>query len=262
MPSTASLLTGLALVALAGCGSAAAGNAPGGSAAANPARGGSAGQLVQVSGNRLTLSTANGDLAVAYSSATVITTSSTGSPADIVPGSCVVILGMKDSTGSITATTVRLSKAVAGACPAAGRPRGGGPGGSPRAFPSGGGRPSGAPTLNPNTAFVAGLVRAVTGTTISIQGATGTTTSVTIPTTLSVTESSTGSAADLTIDSCVRATGQRDSSGVVQATSLTVQPPNAAGSCTFGPGGGFGRGGFGGGAGGGGGAGAGGGGGG
>ena len=246
MPKATTLLAGLSLMALAGCGSAAASSAPPSSAAANPARGGAAGQLVQVKGNLLTLSTANGDLAVAYSSATVITTSTTGSAGDIVSGTCVFIAGTKDSAGTITARTVRLSKAVNGACPAGGRPGGFVPGGSPRAFPSGAGRPSGAPAPNPNAAFVNGLVTAVTGTTVTVQSAAGTTSPVTVPTTLPVTEASDGTAADLTIDSCVRATGQKDSSGVVQATSLTVQPTNASGSCTFG-GGGFGRGGFGGG---------------
>ncbi len=54
-----------------------------------------------------------------------------------------------------------------------------------------------------------------------------------MPTTLSVTESSPATAADLTVDSCVRAVGRKDAQGVVQATALTIQPPNASGTCTF-----------------------------
>jgi len=46
---------------------------------------------------------------------------STGSAGDIVPGTCVVIVGQKDATGAVTATTVRLSQAVSGACPSATR---------------------------------------------------------------------------------------------------------------------------------------------
>jgi hypothetical protein len=61
-----------------------------------------------------------------------------------------------------------------------------------------------------------------------------------VPTTLSVAESSPGTAADLTVDSCVRAVGPKDSTGVVQARALTIQPTNATGACTFGRAGGFG----------------------
>jgi hypothetical protein len=256
MPTPTRLLIGCSLIALVGCGSA---SASGSSAASTPsssgtpargAGGGTAGQLVQVNGTKLTLSTTAGDVSVIYSSATTILSTSTGSPADIVAGTCVVIAGLKDSSGAVTANTVRLSKAVNGACTAAGPGGGAGPGASPRPRPSG--RPSGAPTPNPNAALVSGMVTAVSGTVVTVQSATGTTSSVTVPTTLSVTEASPGTAADLVVDSCVRAVGQKDTSGVVQATALTIQPTNASGACTFGGGGGFGRGGFGGGGGGGG----------
>jgi hypothetical protein len=233
------------VIAVAGCGSASASNGPGGtptpSGSPRGLGGGTAGQLVQVNGTTLTLSTASGDVAVAYTSATVITTTSTGTPGDIVAGVCIVIAGQKDATGAVTATTVRLSQPVAGSC-APGRQAGGG-GGSPRAFPSGGARPSGAPSLNPNAAFVSGVVTAVSGTTVTVRTTAGGTSPVTVPTTLSITESSVASAADLIVDSCVRAAGRKNPQGVVQATALTLQPANASGSCTFGGGGGFGFGG-------------------
>ncbi|HEX4754371.1 MAG TPA: hypothetical protein VH661_01295 [Candidatus Dormibacteraeota bacterium] len=244
MPSPTKLLLCCSVIALAGCGSAIASNGAGGaatpSASARAAAAGTAGQLVQVSGTKLTLSTTNGDVGVVYTGATVITTTSTGSPADIVTGTCVAIVGQKDSTGAVTATTVRLSRPVNGSC-ALGRP--GGAGGSPRAFPSGGVRPSGAPALNPNTAVISGMVTAVTGTTVTVRTVAGATSSATVPTTLSVTESSAATSADLTVDSCVRAVGGKDAQGVVQATALTIQPANASGSCTFAGGGGFGFGG-------------------
>src|SRR6266699_1947365 len=96
---------------LAACGSASAANggsspSPGANAAA---RGGAAGQLVQINGDTLILSGANGDITVTLSSSTPITKASTASLADITAGVCIVAMGPKDSSGSITATTVRLS---------------------------------------------------------------------------------------------------------------------------------------------------------
>jgi hypothetical protein len=245
MPSPTKLLLCCSVIAVAGCGSAIASNGAG--AAATPSASGragaagTAGQLVQVSGTKLTLSTTNGDVAVVYTSATVITTTSTGSPGDIVTGTCVAIVGQKDSTGAVTATTVRLSRPVNGSCAVA---RPGGAGGSPRAFPSGGARPSGAPAPNPNAAVISGMVTAVSGDTVTVRTLAGATSSAMVPTTLSVTESSPATPADLTLNSCLRAVGRKDAQGVVQATALTIQPPNSSGSCTFtGGGGGFGFGG-------------------
>jgi hypothetical protein len=97
--------------------------------------------------------------------------------------------------------------------------------------------------LNPNAALVSGTVTAVSGTTVTVQTTAGVTSSVTVPTTLSVTESSLATAADLTVDSCVRATGRKNAQGVVQAIALTIQPANSSGACTFAGGGGFGFGG-------------------
>ena len=244
MPSPSKLIVCCSLIVLAGCGTASASN--GGGATPTPAgaaRGfgaGTAGQLVKVSGTDLTLSTSNGDVAVTYGSTTVITSTSTGSAADIVPGSCVVIAGQKDSTGAVTATTVRLSQPVAGSCTMGRQVTGGRPSGSPRAFPSGGARPSGAPTLNPNAALVNGVVTTVNGTTVTVRTPAGSTESVTVPTTVPVTESSVVTATDLTLDSCVRAIGRKNAQGVVQATALTIQPTDSTGTCTFAGGGGFG----------------------
>jgi hypothetical protein len=254
MNTPTKLLLCVSAIAVAGCGSASA--AAGAATTPTPARtgrglgAGTAGQLVQVNGNTLILSTTAGDATVDYSSGTTITSTSTGSPGDIVVGACVVIVGQKDAAGAVTASSVRLSKSVNGSCAAGLRP-GAGAGGSPRAFPSNIPRPSGSgvPTPNPNTALVAGLVSAVAGTTITVTSTAGATQSATVPTTLSVTESSPGTAADLTVDSCVRAVGPKNAGGAVQATALTIQPTDASGSCTFTRAGGFG--GFGGGGGGG-----------
>jgi hypothetical protein len=240
------LICGGALL-LAGCGSAAA---SGTSTTPTPTAGqrggagaGTSGQLVQINGATLVLSTTNGDVNVTYTSTTPITQASTGPTADIVAGSCVVIIGTKDSAGTVTATSVRLSAAVNGACPA---PAGGGAGGGPGGFPgrpSGAARPSGAPTPNPNAAFASGLVTAVSGTTVTVQPASGSPTDVTVPTTITVNESRTAAAADLAVDDCLLARGTKDASGAVAATALTIEPASPNGTCTVVGGG---RGGFGG----------------
>jgi hypothetical protein len=246
MNARAPLMLGGAALLLAACGSttsAAGGTAPSASAQPGGGRGGTFGQIVQVQGTALTVSTTTGDVNVAYTTATTITSTSTGTPGDIVTGTCVVIAGLKDSSGAATASTVRLSHPVNGSCSTNAFPGGGRPGGgfspppvSPGATPR--------PTPNPNAVLVTGMVTAVSGTTVTVTPATGAATSVAVPTTLTVTESSTAAAADLTVNSCVRAVGQKDSQGVVQATALTLQPANSSGTCTAPGGGGFGGGRF------------------
>jgi hypothetical protein len=68
---------------------------------------------------------------------------------------------------------------------------------------------------------------------------------ITVPGTAVVTKSYAVSAADLQTGQCLRATGTKDSSGDVVATSLTITPAGPSGTCTtgFGGGGGGGRGG-------------------
>src|SRR5216683_5288682 len=115
----------LGVVATA-CGSAATAS-NGASSSPTPQRGGAqfrngaAGQLVQVNGQTLILTGPSGDLTVTFSSTTTFTRTSTAVLADIVPGVCIVATGQKDSTGLLTATTVRLSPKPAAGCAAAGR---------------------------------------------------------------------------------------------------------------------------------------------
>lgn len=240
------MLCGATLL-VAGCGSAtAAATSPTPAAGQRGGSGGgTSGQLVQIDGTTLTLSTTTGDVKVTYTSTTPITQTSTGSTADIVTGSCVVIVGTKDATGAVTANSVRLTPALNGACTGGNNARPGG-GGSFPARPSGGAFPSGAPTPNPNAAFASGLVTAVSGTSVTVGQTGGTASTVTVPTTVTVNESHAASASDLAVDICLLARGPKNSSGVVAATALTIQPAAANGTCTvvgFGGGRGGGRGG-------------------
>ena len=251
------LTVGAGMLLIAGCGSAtASGTSATPTAGGFGARGafgggGTSGQLVQVNGTTLTVSTTKGDVTVTYTGSTPITQASTGPTADIVAGSCVVIVGTKDATGAVTASSVSLRPAVNGACTGTGF---GGAGGGGFTRPSGAPTRSGVPTLNPNTTFVNGMVTAVSGTQMTVQSATGSSTTITVPTTLTVNETQPASASDLTVNICLLARGTKDSSGVVAATALTIEPLSPSGTCIIVGGrggfGGFGRGGGGGGGGG------------
>ena len=237
----------LGALGLAACGVPGAGSGPRTSPSASPspgfrARNGAAGELVQLNGRVLILNSTNGDVTVVYDDNTTFSKTSTGSFADIVAGKCIVASGQKDAAGKVTATSVRLSSKVNGAC-GGGGPGGfggfGGPGASPRPTPPSP-RPSPSPG-QPDQAFVAGEVRGVTGTAVSIQPATGDAQVVTVPTTVTVNRSDVAAATDLALHQCIMANGARDAVGKVAARSIAIVPAGPSG-CFTGGGGGFGRG--------------------
>ena len=107
-----------ACLGIAACGSAAASGVA--SPTATPSAGGRAGfarnaafgQLVQINGSTLILSGSTGDSTVTYALTTTITQTSTGTLADIIPGTCITATGTKDAAGTLTATSVSLAAAV------------------------------------------------------------------------------------------------------------------------------------------------------
>jgi hypothetical protein len=217
-----------AMFILAACGSSpgAAGGSASPSAGANAGRGGAAGQLVQINGTTLILSGANGDITVAYTSATTISKTSAATLADVNQGECIVATGTKDASGLLSATSVRLAPMGANGCAAPGSPAGA----SPRPAPSG----------QPNASVVSGEVSAVSGTSVTVLTASSGSQTITVPTVASVSVSSAATAAALQVGECLRANGAPNSSGTVQASSLTITPPGPSGTCTTGNGG-FGR---------------------
>jgi hypothetical protein len=246
-----------AVLALAACGgtSAATGStsssstttrAGGGNGPGGLARRGTAGTLAQINGTSLILTDTTGtDVTVDYTNTTTITQTKTGVLADIVPGSCLVVTGQKDATGTLVASGVRLSPPVSGACPAGFGNRG--PGGANGTRPSPVGTPRATPAPGqPVPSLVAGKVTTVNGTAVTLQPTTGAAQTVTVPTTVPVAESSAASASDLTQGDCIQATGPKDSTGKVTATSLSIVPAGPSGCFTggrgFGGAGGFGRG--------------------
>jgi hypothetical protein len=225
-----------AVVGVAACGSARAASS---SASPTPdrtaqGRNGAAGQLVQVNGQTLILTAASGDVTVTFSGTTTFTRTSTAVLADIVPGLCVVATGQKDSSGALTAMTVRLSPKPSTGC-------GAGQFG-PNASPAPGASPRPAPSGQPAGAFVSGEVTAASGTSITVLSAAGGSQTITVPTTASVTRMSSASSTDLRTGECVRANGARDSAGTVAATSIAITPAGPSGTCATGLGGGRGPG--------------------
>jgi hypothetical protein len=86
------------------------------------------------------------------------------------------------------------------------------------------------------------MVKSVSGTAVAVQPTTGAVQTVGIPTTVSVSKASVGSASDLALHECLSAQGAKSSSGTVSAQSISIVPPRPTG-CFTGTRGGFGGGG-------------------
>lgn len=239
---------GAATLVIAGCGSAAAST---GGAGSSPTPGfggarGTSGEVAQINGNTMVVNAASGDVDVTLASNVTVLQTRTGTVADLTNGSCVQVTGSKDSTGAVTATSIRSFTATASGCSVAGAFGGGFGGGAGRT------RPSGAPSLpartpNPNFASILGSVKGSTPTSLTIQPNSGAAETVSVPTTVRVTIVTTSSASAIAVGDCVTAVGPKSSSGTVTARSVTIVPPGPNGCSTTGGGFGFGGGGFGGG---------------
>ena len=202
------------------------------------------GSVASLSGSTLVLSTSSGDVTVDFTSSTPISETGTGSVSDITVGSCITATG-SDASGTITASRVTVSAEVNGACPATSFT-----GGNPGGF--GGGRPNFTFAPRPSGGFISdfaslrGVVTAVSGTAVTVQPSSGSGQGIMVPSTASVSTTTTGSASDLVSGACVAAVGTRSSS-VVTASSLLIEPTGPSGCFTGGSGfGGLGGGGFGG----------------
>ena len=240
--ATAAALGGLGLL-IAACGTASTA-APGGY---GQLRDGNLtdGSVASLSGSTLVLSTSSGDVTVDFTSSTPISETGTGSVSDITVGSCITATG-SDASGTITASRATVSAEVSGACPATSFT-----GGNPGGF--GGGRPNFTFAPRPSGGFISdfaslrGVVTAVSGTAVTVQPSSGSSQGITVPSTASVSTTTTGSASDLVSGACVAAVGPRSSSAVVTASSLLIEPAGPSGCFTGGSGfGGLGGGGFGG----------------
>jgi hypothetical protein len=203
------------------------------------ARNGAAGQLVQINGQTLILTGAAGDITITFTTTTTFSRTSTAVLADVVPGACIVATGQKDSSGMLTAMTVRMSPKTASGCAGQLGPNPGA-GGSPRPTPPAGASPRPTPSDQPGVApmaFVSGEVQSSTGTSITVLTTGSGAQTITVPTVATVTKTSNATSADLRLGECLRANGQADAAGLVQATSITIAPAGPSGTCATGTGG-------------------------
>jgi hypothetical protein len=218
-------------IVVAACGGASASSASPSPARSGQARNGPAsGQLVQISGQTLILTGTSGDITVTYTGTTTFSRTSAAVLADIVPGQCLVASGQKDSSGTLTATTVRLSPKTASGCGAGGQF-------GPNASPPPGASPRPTPSGPPAMPFVAGEVTKAAGTSITVLTTASGSDVINVPTTATVTRMSAASSTDLRTGECVRANGSRDSAGAVLATSIAITPAGPSGTCATGTGG-------------------------
>lgn len=254
-------LTSAAALALAACGG--SDGATSTTATSAPAQQqqfpGASGLIARISGTTLQVQSQDAQKAVTYGGTTEITQTKSVALSQVKAGDCVVANGA-DASGTLTATTVRVSAPVNGACTNAGAP-GGGPGGGggggagmPQGgMPGGGAPPSGMPGGGPNggagftiatgkvtSTSASGLVLSGRLITIgpSAKPTTGTDGPVSIATTgtTKVTKEVAATKSELVVGQCARAIGQADEKGTIAARTIAVSAP-VDGSCRSGFGG-------------------------
>ncbi|MEA2657085.1 MAG: hypothetical protein QOI23_2450 [Chloroflexota bacterium] len=222
---------------LAACGASAnTGSTSPSPGAGNAARNSASGQLVQINGQTLILTGANGDTTVTYTADTTFTKTSIASLGDIIRGTCILATGVKDAAGTVTATTVSISpKSATTGCAA--RNFVPSPGASPKPTPSP--RPSTTPRPGgqANGTFVTGEVTAVSGISVTVLTQANESQKITVATAAVISKMATVSSTDLQTGECLRANGSRDAAGNVQATAITITPAGPSGTCTTGLGG-------------------------
>ena len=240
-----------AAAVLAGCGS--FGSTAGASATAartspSPGRGafanGVVGQVSQVASGKMTVAQQSGSVNVTFDSTTSVLQSGAGAISEAVPGTCVVVTGTTDASGTITARMLQVQLNMNGNCtPPAGVGGGQGPGAAGFSPRPGRGSPSPGAGGGPpaNFANVRGKLTNVSGSTMTVQPQTGSPVTVMVSSSTTVTRLVSSSTARLAAGECVTATGQRDSSGTVKARSILISAPGPNGCTRAGGFGGGGR---------------------
>lgn len=214
---------------------------------------GASGLIAEVKDETAYVQGSDGQTAVTWTGDTAFTQQVTAATSDIAVGSCVVAMGEASDDGVIAATTVTLSEAVDGECaqgfggmggggglpgggtPPSGLPEGGmqsgmPEGGMPSGMPEDGERPSGGPGGGFG-GFAVGLVTAVDGDTITVEGAgfgqdaEATTSTVALSGSTTVTTTAEASADDVEEGLCVTAMGEVDDVGAVTAATMQLSEP-------------------------------------
>ncbi|MBV9353744.1 MAG: hypothetical protein JOZ23_19785 [Mycobacterium sp.] len=166
------------------------------------------GMISSFSGNTINLRLRQGTATVDFSPSTEIIETTPGQLGDVTTDNCVDVRpAPAGAPGAITAQSVTISPVVDGKCP-------------PPPGPS-----SAAPPGNPG---VNGKVDSVSGNTITVASteANGSTTQtkVTVTDTTTYSKATPTDTAALTSGKCMSAEGTKDSSGVLHATTIDLQP--------------------------------------
>jgi hypothetical protein len=178
------------------------------------------GMIASVSGDAIQVTQQAANATVDFTPSTKITEVTPAQLTDVTAGSCVAVHPTRDSAdtgGAITAQFVRISPAVNGQCAEPKHPAG--------APPSGGAA---------KHRLVTGTVASVAGNTITVNGtdANGSSSpaSVTVTDTTKYTKKAATDAQALAQGKCLAARGNKDDSGTLQATTISVQQADN-GSC-------------------------------
>jgi Domain of unknown function (DUF5666) len=217
--------------------------------AATPVQGSVVGPVVAVTGKTFTLTTpANLNVpknrsTVTVVSSTVITEQKAATRTSLKKGVCVSALGTRNSKGVVAAQRVTLTKPVKGACDTGfgrGGRRPGTPGGGSGTPPSGGQRPPGGGGAfggSANFGFAFGTITAVKGSTLTVKGTRGTTTtttSVTVSAKTQIAQTLRVAVSAIEVKLCAFVRGTSSDKGVtVKAQSVALSTPTANG-CTTG----------------------------
>lgn len=204
------------------------------------------GRLASVSGQTLEVQNPqSGQVTVNLTSATAITQTVTATAGDLVRGECVAATGIKDTSGVVSATAVRISLPGPSGCTRGLRRQDGG-------FGAGSGKlrgestRSGAPSTNrgsqprrqANFGVALGKVSSISGSTVQVEVPPPTSTtstraatapskaasSFTFSPTTRWTKVLVAGPSALVVGRCVSAFGPSDSTGAVTARTLTIHP--------------------------------------
>ena len=177
-------------------------------------RRGASGTLADINGDTLTLTTQQGQVTVNISSDTTIEKTVVGTVSDLSQGDFVTFSGTTDSTGNVNATLIMM------------RPQSQ-QGQSPPTTGSGGTftRPNGGSTSGGNTGrqFTIGTISGINGNSLTVTTAQGQVT-VSIGSNTVIQNTVSGTVSDLQTGVSLTVVGPTDSSGNVDATSISIRP--------------------------------------
>jgi Domain of unknown function (DUF5666) len=171
------------------------------------------GLIASVSGNAIQVAQKNGSATVDFTPSTAVSETTAATLTDVTAGSCVTVRPTRETAGSsaVTARMVLIGTPANGNCS---QPQGnlGGAGG-----PAGG--------------SVRGTVASVTGDTIAVTPAgNASPTNVAVTNATTYAKRITANSQAVTQGKCIAARGTKDSSGTLQATTISLRPANN-GSC-------------------------------